>query len=45
MAENPEELEKMGDRAKGLYEEKYRIDKAMQRYTEIFKTLLKGDTV
>lgn len=40
MADDPEEVQRMSERARRLYEEKYHIDKAMEKYTNVFKTIL-----
>lgn len=40
MVENPDEVHKMSERAKLLYEEKYCMEKAMRRYAQVFETIL-----
>ena len=40
MAEHPELVREMSERARALYEKKYHIDLAMQRYIQMFKTIL-----
>ena len=40
MVENSDEVHRMSERAKLLYEKKYSIDKAMCRYVKVFETIL-----
>ena len=40
MAQNPSKVEEMSERARQLYDKKYRIDHAMKRYQEIFEAIL-----
>ena len=41
LAEHPDEAQRMSERARLVYEEKYRMDKAMERYAHVFETVLK----
>lgn len=40
MVEDFDEVQRMSERARKLYEEKYCMDKAMERYTRVFETIL-----
>ena len=40
MMDDPDEVQRMSERARCLYAEKYHIEKAMQKYVDLFKTIL-----